>query len=326
MKRLLERLVVVLPLCVFASPARAAEPIELRIDNDVPVVSNAGVRHIVELELHTTVSVDNPALTTRVHVSHPAAGPLARIDVDDGVTNKTSSRTVDLQAMGEKGSTRLLAMAIVELVSASWSELETNPKPEAVAVGPQAPADVRRDVRTSLRERRAAWHEIAVIGTAQGPFHNIGPLFGGGLRYVPTLSGHIALPVDVTYAHGSNAASTGSVGIDVVSVDASLAWQIAWQPFGVRAGLGARGGAVRYDGQARNITITEGRTVWAPYVTPLATLSILGFLGSTFTAELIVEGGYASTPTKARVSGADDMSLSGAWVGGAVALGARVVP
>ena len=59
------------------------------------------------------------------------------------ITGKTLSRSLDL-GEARNARTRLLALAISELIWVSWTELETNPEPAVLPAGGRAPAEEAR--------------------------------------------------------------------------------------------------------------------------------------------------------------------------------------
>ncbi len=85
------------------------------------------MRRITTVELDARLVDEGETDTTRVEAS--CAGSLVLIEATDPITGKSLSRLVNLAAEMEAARPRLLAIAITELVSASWTELASNPKP-----------------------------------------------------------------------------------------------------------------------------------------------------------------------------------------------------
>ena len=63
-------------------------------------------------------------------------------------------RTIDLKE-APRARARLLALAIVELISASWTELETNPDPVVPPAGVRAAPEARRAALGAVRRLTA---------------------------------------------------------------------------------------------------------------------------------------------------------------------------
>src|SRR5262245_8737810 len=122
-----------------------------------PIVPAAEVQNMVAVELRRAVlpfdeatpNAGAPPATTIVRVG--CAELRAAIRVEDRLTGKTVERTVDLGAAAPVARPHLLALSIVELLAASWVELQSNPRPA------QAPPDA---AAVATPEARAAALEI----------------------------------------------------------------------------------------------------------------------------------------------------------------------
>lgn len=305
-----------------AEPVYAAVPIIIEIDDAVAIADKAAVRKLVELNLHSSSESLPREGTTWIRVRPVSEASFVRIDVDDAVTGKSVGRTVDIFALGKAGASRLLAVAIVELVSASWAELATNPTPVAQPVGERATVEARKDALQTVHSLDDRWTQVAVFGSAHGPFENAGVLIGGGLRVVPSVAKNLGIPIDLSYEHGSRDGTLGTIGVDVISGDAGVAYQRQWSRWGLRAGAGGRGGVVRYSGKAEDAGAI-GDVVWAPWGGPMASFSVFFLPTARIASELILDGGYAFTGTRAGVDGGPDIAIAGMWGGIALAFGLR---
>lgn len=312
---------LVAALLLAAPSLSAAVPVIVEIDDAVAIADKSTVRKLVELNLHGSSESAPRQGATWIRVT-PVTGSYVRIDVDDAVTGKSVARTIDIDALGKAGASRLLATAIVELVSASWAELTTNPAPVAPPVTERAPLEARQEALATVRTRHESWTQIALMGSAHGAFENAGLLMGGGLRVVPSIAKHLALPMNVIYEHGSRDVTLGSIGVDVISGDIGVAYQRQWGRFGIRAGGGGRAGVVRYGGNARS-EAAVGNVVWAPWGGPMAFISAFFLPVSRLTTELILDGGYALTAAKAGVDQGPDIGMAGPWAGISIAIGLR---
>ena len=305
-----------------ARPSGAAVPLVIEIDDGVAIADKNAVRKLVDLNLHSSSEAAARSGTTWVRVAPVTGSSFVRIDVDDPVTGKSVARTVDIFALGKAGASRLLATAIVELVSASWAELATNPTPIAEPIGERAPLEARKDALAAVHTLDERWTQVAVFACAHGPFDNAGVLMGGGVRVVPSIARGLALPIDVAFEHGSRAVTLGSISVDVIGADAGLAYQRQWSRWGLRAGAGGRGGVVRYGGNAGRADAV-GDVVWAPWGGPMASVALFFLPTSRLATELILDGGYAFASARAGVDQGPDIGLTGPWAGLALAFGLR---
>src|SRR4029077_7676204 len=93
-----------------------------------------------------------PARATAQSVG-PWGGDSASLRVLDPTTGKSVERSVALAQAAPTARARLLALAIAELVAASWSELESNPQPKAPPAEPLAPVEAREAARRVVEPR-----------------------------------------------------------------------------------------------------------------------------------------------------------------------------
>lgn len=98
-----------------AAPARAEVPLSLDLSG-CPDVPRDAVERLVRLELRATVVPDNAQVT---RVSARCTDGIAELEVSDALTRKSVKRQIDVAAAGAIGRPRLLALAMIELVSAS---------------------------------------------------------------------------------------------------------------------------------------------------------------------------------------------------------------
>ncbi|MEM7604020.1 MAG: hypothetical protein AAF411_01585 [Myxococcota bacterium] len=108
------------------------------------------VRRIVSLELRGRLADTNDTEVTRAD-ARCGTGARIELEVTDTLTGKVLQRTLDLSAEDPRARPRLLALGLVELVAASWTELRVTPEPSA-------PSPERREVAP---EQRAVALEVA---------------------------------------------------------------------------------------------------------------------------------------------------------------------
>ena len=108
-------------------------------------------RRIAAIELRATL-VDTAPDATVTQVRATCRATFAELEVVDPTTGKSLGRTVTLAEAPPNGRARLLALAVAELVAASWSELQSNPKPRALAATQLAPSAAREAASVDVTE------------------------------------------------------------------------------------------------------------------------------------------------------------------------------
>lgn len=137
------------------SHAQSAQHVELRLEVDPCVQVDARfARRIIDIELGTATPPPDASGSVLARVT--CAGSMQLLRVDDAVTGKALERTIDLHGAEPAARTRLLALAVAELVAASWAELEVTPAPRVPPVPPPATREVQESAREALRARAQA--------------------------------------------------------------------------------------------------------------------------------------------------------------------------
>ena len=209
-------------------------------------------QRIAAIELRATL-VDPAADGTVTEVKATCRGVLAALEVIDPTTGKSLERTVALTEAAPNGRARLLALAVAELVVASWSELQSNPEPRAPAATPLAPPDAREAAREAIVDRSlelAAAFDVHVLGSGD-------VLFGGGARAAVWISPAIFLRFDALADYAELDRAAGRVAVIMPSVSAAIGAS-RWIGASLRPAisLGLRGGYVRMNGIADGTAAT----------------------------------------------------------------------
>ncbi|UJR78397.1 hypothetical protein [Sandaracinus amylolyticus] len=222
------------------------------------------VHRILGIELGADADLD--ALPTDPEASRvratcaDAEGTRVALAVDEPLTAKHLERSIDLVASPESGRSRLVALALAELLAASWIELGMRRDPEVVEVGAQGGDEARAVALAIARERMPGAEVVRVeetpretprarpfgvraigVGRVSGdPLHFSG---GGGLGVDLELYAPLAMSVDVRGEQGSvTVGESGLVRMTVAWTNALLALRV---PFGLHHadfGLGGRAG------------------------------------------------------------------------------------
>lgn len=294
--------------------------VTLTIDPCV-AVDATDVRKIVELELHTTIQA-----TGLTRVTARCRESLIDLTVEDSVTGKSLMRTVDIAAQAPKARARLLALAITELISASWTELETNPTPAVKPAGPPPPPAAQEAARGVVRARvpilggaPSAPIRVLALLEQRGFFATKAWVTGLGVR-VARDSGFLGWSAEMVASQGTAAASLGEVAIDLASGALAVTISETWSVVSARGAAGARFGAARLSGVPRGDDV-ESRSVRGPWGGPFLGGSITLAPFKPLIIEASLESGYVLAPVHARVDGERQVSIAGVWLAGALAVG-----
>jgi hypothetical protein len=302
-----------------ATSARADEHprVVLAIDT-CAAVESAEVRRIAGVELDSLLEDEGAApdaSATRVHVR--CDGALLKLHVDDPVTRKSLDRSVDLGNREKKARARLLALAIAELVSASWTELVANPEPKVEPVGPPPSIAEKRVVRDVVvrKEARGA-SRLRAAATLRSFVSWSGPLVGGQLAIEHDLprifGGSLALDLD----HGARATTLGDATTTTLSLTPMVTLHGALGPFALRAGLGPRVGVAWLRGEPARSNVT-GFTVSGAWVAAMTRVALSVPIGP-LSVELGGEAGYGILPVVGLVNGTREVAIDGLCLGGSM--------
>lgn len=256
---------------------------------------------------------------------------LILLQVDDPVTGKTTQRLINVGRLAPPGQARLLALALAELVTASWVELALSPKPQVPSAQALATPVARRAATLAVEQRGASRAlRLAALVLCGGRFalrEGRAPLWGGGLRLQATHPRHLGGALDLQYHRGADEATLGVVTTEQLSASAALFYHHAWGPGARRAGLqiggGALGGAVRISGEPAPDSGAQSGTVWGAtaglYASGAAALT-LGRLA----LQVVTEAGYTLRPVVGRAAAVEVAGISGPWLG--LHLGIGITP
>jgi hypothetical protein len=282
-------------------------------------------------ESHVALRLDapdraEPTATTRVRASLACDGPraTAALEVEDSATAKTVTRAVELSDVSDHLRARALALAIAELLRASWAELaletETTAEPAAIAtlrsaaiarVAPVVARQTRREDRSLFAMR------IAVHGRYLERFGH--GLLGGslGLDIAPEDA-----PLVIGLALGVDAAlvddALGTISIVHPFLDASLAFQAMLRPLAFTIGGFARGGPVALGATPRATVIAMDTVLPALFAGARAGIAI--GLGARYALGVDLEIGLPIVGAYARAGGIAAAGVDGLSVSLALAL------
>jgi len=273
-------------------------------------------RRIAAIELRAALIDTTPDETT-TQITATCAAQTVNLRVIDPTTGKSLERTVALSQAAPTARARLLALALAELVVASWSELESNPEPKAPASAPLASPAAREAARRVIAPRPL---ELAAVFDA----HRLasGDLtLGGGARSAIWTSSRLFLRFDALADYAELARPTGTIALTMPSFSGALGVSFGSDWLQPRVSLGARAGYAWLSGAAGS-TATTGerqRGVWGG---PELALDLCAWPHARVHPLLSFSAGAHMFGVRGTVAGGRDVLATGVWTG--LSLGAAV--
>jgi hypothetical protein len=291
----------------------AAPVVNVEVAPTCAGIDAAEVQRVVSIELRLSNEHES-AFATKVRAD--CDGTSVRLHVADAVSRKTVERTVELESVGDVARSRTLALAIVELITASWSELSVNPEPRVQPAGEAPPDSEREAARARVKPHPAL--RLLAEGTGEVLFGSPLKMWGAGVRIGlephPLLGGEVDLHVD----HGSVQLSQGTVNADRGTLGVSASLRARFHVVGVKALFGLSGGGV----------LLSGTALADPHGSPRAGPWLGAHLGGAATltygmlcAELGAEVGVPIVGIVGTVDGANTVPLMNVWLGARLAIG-----
>ncbi len=268
------------------------------------------VRRITELEL-----IRGPPRPLPVTLSCDARSLM--VTVDDPVTGKTLSRSFPKSEVPERGGERYAAIAISELVEASWSELLL-PSPE-LAPAAKVTSEERSAAVETLPTRRV---RLSAMANGRGYFNSGVVQWGGGVRAAVQLLGPFEVVADVLAESGRTTVTGGSVSADDVAGGLFAALRLELGRVGLLGALGGRIAGARLVGFPDDTATFEGRTVTGLLLGPAALGEVSVSLGAVVLS-LAVESGVLLRGMEGRSDGSRVTGLWGGWLAGTFGIGWR---
>lgn len=309
------------------SPSDGRLAVALRVD---PCVSAdpVEVERLFRLELATSVPdavAAEPGDDVTV-VELGCDGPFVELRVQDPVTGKSLTRRIDL-ASTTKGRERLLALAAMELLVASWIELEATPEPVVQPVTARAAPSARLRARTAARRQLpapvgppAAWlTTTSVVGAAVVG----GPGFqrGGGVRVVRDRRAGLGWSADVVAHTRTETVTLGTATVTTISASLGGHAHRSVGRWRVRAGLGARLGASTIAGDAGDRPDVEESQITGLTGGPLVRFGVELRVAGHAAVALDLESGWHLFELGGLVDGEREAAVDGGWASAQLALG-----
>jgi hypothetical protein len=249
--------------------------------------------------------------------------------VQDPLSQKSLRRSFDLGLSDANGRSRLVAVAAAELVVASWTELDTNPRPQVPPAGAHPPDAATRAALDIVRDKRSApyepparhWYDadtppsrqfrLVATTSMRSFFKHDGALWGGGVRVGEQRFRHVGWAADALLEEGQ--LRTRDARYDITTATAG-GWLLLGVQTGIltsRIGAGLRAGMVASDPNNGRSTSTI-----APWGWPLGVISLTLAVSRYVVLDVAGEAGYAVLP----VDGTG-ITLTGPWISAQFGIG-----
>jgi hypothetical protein len=312
-----------------ATPADRA-PLRLRFEQ-CPDIDQATVRRVVTVELEAGLAderQEGPVTTAKAECTEGGV----RLTVDDPVTGKTTTRSLDMERQSKNLRSRLLGLAISEAVLASWVELRLTPAFPIFRPGLSSWTEFHQQA-SAITERRLP---MATVPTTTHREVAVGPslrAFSSGLRVLGAAvlvrrwieSQRVTgLGMEIEVSHGERSV------VNVASGDATsfsmapcLLMASRFDSVTVSASIGGRIGLARLSADPSSILRT-GRTAWRGWGGPFLAGDITMLLPADLLVRIGVESGYALVPARGGVDSVDAVALDGAWLGAVASVGKKL--
>ena len=273
-------------------------------------------QRIAAIELRAALVDATPdAATTQITATCGASS--ANLRVIDPTTGKSLERSVALSQAAASARARLLALAIAELVAASWSELESNPEPKAPPAAPLAPVAAREAARGAIAPRPI---ELAAVVDA----HLLASrdlLLGGGARSEIWLSPTFFLRFDVLAHYADLSRPTGTIALTMPSASGALGACLCAGGLRPSVSLGARAGYAWMSGVAAD-SASIGTLQQGAWLGPELAFELAAWARARVHPVLSLAVGAHVIGVKGTVEGGRDVRATALWSG--LSLGAAV--
>jgi len=290
------------------SPADERPRVSIAVLGCDPVLAHEA-RRIAAIELRAALIDTTPDETT-TQITATCAARTVDLRVIDPTTGKSLERTVALSQAAPSARARLLALALAELVVASWSELESNPEPKAPPSAPLASPAAREAARRAIAPRPL---ELAAVFDA----HLLASrdlTYGGGARMAIWTSSRLFLRFDALADYAELARPTGTIALTMPSLSGALGVSFGTGWLQPRVSLGARAGYVWLSGAAAN-TATTGARERGFWGGPELALELSAWPHSRVHPLLSFSVGAHMFGVRGTVAGGRDVLATGVWSG-----------
>jgi hypothetical protein len=313
-----------LALLAMAAVPSSRAPLRLVFESCADI-DQATVSRVVSMELEAALADEGQGDVLTTAQAECADGRV-RLTIDDPVTGKSTTRTVDLAGQPRGLRSRLLGLAISEAVLASWIELKLRPEPTPPPDAAASP-EVRREA-AHITERRlqvtsqarvsGAWEIVAgpatrwfasgvlTFGLAGGARHwfDNHPLAGVGLELDASYGDHLVTEAVVVAEDGKEDEKVDEKVLvhgtaAGFSFGPCLLMRSSFSRIVVTAGAGARLALARLS--AEPVGLRVGGAGWRGWTGPFLAADVSVPLSDSLFLRAGVEIGYVLVPARGRL-------------------------
>lgn len=304
--------------CVNVNYAEVGQLLSLRLKASLVTDARAdAVKVFVDCQNRfLEIRVDDPQTREPV-VSSVNPKPLLELRVEDPVTGKTLRRFVDLSETPPKARDRLLAVAIAELVTASWAELAVNPNPEIPPVGKIEASEVSQRARSLIH---TAHGDFGAFASMRFFSRHAIVLPGLGVDFRRTLVGDFFWAMDSQFLSTKLQRSRGELRLFVSDVAVRLGYLKTFAPMQIGLSLAMRGGMALLDAEPKREDLIAAGSVGGPWFSPEGALRFALTFIEPVSVGLDLASGYTLKGLRGRIPDAKDVRMQGPWAQGAIRL------
>jgi hypothetical protein len=320
--------VAVIASALAAAPAHAQDLPRVSIDSDCATVDGELLLQVVRVELGSAVVTGDTAAdqVSLTRVTARCEGDQVRLRVDDPITGKALERTIEMGGIGDGEPAvraRVLGLAIVELVAASWIELELRPPEPARDTGARPAPRRSEDAAIAVVRRRMEVHRRpptllfdALLGERRHQ-HELS-MRTAELRGSYRL-GWLSLGLAGAGGAGERPVSSGSIEVQLWTVGAHAAVEANLDRLQLQTGLGASAGRARLRG--RSTIGADEMSFTAPVATVHGRFTARARATERWSLHLTVEAGAVLAGVDAVVPTHTERVYRGTFVGLATGIG-----
>jgi hypothetical protein len=296
-------LAVALLLC--STPAAADHPrVHLEIDACFGD-ARPELERVIMIELGDRLATEPDTRGDGTYATVRCEASGAVLHVDDSLTHRSVWRRIS-----EPAEPRLVALALVELISASYTELQPAvPPPAPTAAPPPTPPPapiVAAPLAVSTPYR--AHVTAGALKFSSGDT----TLAGLGVRVSATRP-VLGWMIDAQAHRGSQSMMLGELSTDVLALGAAAQLQLSQGRTRVELGAGLRGGAVHMSGMPSGASV-QGSAFWSRWFGPLVLSNLAYSVSERVAIDAAAEAGYVVSPVSALVGGQPAASVDGTWL------------